>query len=159
MTLPRRLQIEFSKAIQTVTEDTGTEISPADMWSVFSDEYLPEEQAVKLLSHETTTVSTPEGDRARVVAQMLVDEEHHTVQGDGNGPIDAFVHGLRQLLGVQLDVVDYSEHAVSAGADALAAAYVETVWPNGQTRWGVGMDSSILTASLKAVVSAVNAMR
>ena len=86
------------------------------MWAAFSDEYLPEEQAVKLLSHETTTVSTPEGDRARVVAQMLVDEEHHTVQGDGNGPIDAFVHGLRQLLGVQLDVVDYSEHAVSAGA-------------------------------------------
>ena len=96
---------------------------------MFSDEYLPEEQAVKLLSHETTTVSTPEGDRARVVAQMLVDEEHHTVQGEGNGPIDAFVHGLRQLLGVELDVVDYSEHAVSAGADALAAAYVETVWP------------------------------
>jgi 2-isopropylmalate synthase len=159
MTLPRRLQIEFSKAIQTVTEDTGTEISPPDMWSVFSDEYLPDDPAVKLLSHETTTVSTPEGDRARVVAQMLVDEEHHTVQGEGNGPIDAFVHGLRQLLGVQLDVVDYSEHAVSAGADALAAAYVETVWPNGETRWGVGMDSSILTASLKAVVSAVNAMR
>ena len=129
MTLPRRLQIEFSKTIQTITEDTGTEISPADMWSVFSDEYLPEEQAVKLLSHETTTVSTPEGDRARVVAQMLVDGEHHTVHGDGNGPIDAFVHGLRQLLGVQLDVVDYCEHAVSAGADALAAAYVETVWP------------------------------
>ena len=90
---------------------------------------------------------------------MLVDEEHHTVQGEGNGPIDAFVHGLRQLLGVQLDVVDYSEHAVSAGADAVAAAYVETVWPDGQTRWGVGMDSSILTASLKAVVSAINAMR
>ena len=118
MTLPRRLQIEFSKAIQTVTEDTGTEISPGDMWAVFTDEYLPEDPAVKLLSHETTTVSTPEGDRARVVAQMLVDEEHHTVQGEGNGPIDAFVHGLRQLLGVQLDVVDYSEHAVSAGADA-----------------------------------------
>ena len=129
------------------------------MWSVFSDEYLPDDPAVKLLSHETTTVSTPEGDRARVVAQMLVDEAHHTVQGEGNGPIDAFVHGLRQLLGVQLDVVDYSEHAVSAGADALAAAYVETVWPNGETRWGVGMDSSILTASLKAVVSAVNAKR
>ena len=159
MTLPRRLQIEFSKAIQTVTEDTGTEISPGDMWSVFTNEYLPDEQSVKLLSHETTTVSTSEGDRARVVAQMLVDDEHHTVLGEGNGPIDAFVHGLRELLGVQLDVVDYSEHAVSAGADALAAAYVETVWPNGQTRWGVGMDSSILTASLKAVVSAVNAMR
>src|SRR6185369_15577343 len=71
MVLPRRLQIEFSKAVQTVSEDTGTEISPTDMWSVFSDEYLPDDPAVKLLSHETTTVSTPEGDRARVVAQML----------------------------------------------------------------------------------------
>ncbi len=92
-------------------------------------------------------------------AQLVVDGKHETVQGEGNGPIDAFVHGLRGLLGVELDVVDYSEHAVSAGADAQAAAYVETVWPDGQTRWGVGMDSSILTASLKAVVSAVNARR
>ena len=159
MTLPRRLQIEFSKAIQHVTEDTGTEISPGDMWDVFTSEYLPEDPAVSLLSHETTSVSAPEGDLARVTAQLVVDGKHETVQGEGNGPIDAFVHGLRGLLGVELDVVDYSEHAVSAGADAQAAAYVETVWPDGQTRWGVGMDSSILTASLKAVVSAVNARR
>ena len=159
MTLPRRLQIEFSKAIQHVTEDTGTEISPADMWDVFTNEYLPEDPAVSLLSHETTSVSGAEGDLARVTAQLVVDGKHETVQGEGNGPIDAFVHGLRALLGVELDVVDYSEHAVSAGADAQAAAYVETVWPDGQTRWGVGMDSSILTASLKAVVSAVNARR
>ena len=71
---------------------------------------------MKLLSHETTTVSTPEGDRRRVTAQMLVDGEHHTVQGEGNGPIAAFVHGLRAAASVcELDVVDYAEHAVSAG--------------------------------------------
>ena len=136
MTLPRRLQIEFSKAIQHVTEDTGTEISPTDMWDVFTNEYLPEDPAVSLLSHETTSVSAPEGDLARVTAQLLVDGKHETVQGEGNGPIDAFVHALRGLLGVELDVVDYSEHAVSAGADAQAAAYVETVWPDGQERAG-----------------------
>jgi 2-isopropylmalate synthase len=79
-----------------------------------------------------------------------------TVSGEGNGPIAAFVHALRHGLGIELDVVDYVEHAVSAGADAEAVAYVETTDPNGRTRWGVGIHASILTASLHAVVSAVN---
>ncbi|MCU1447908.1 MAG: leuA, partial [Acidimicrobiales bacterium] len=79
-----------------------------------------------------------------------------TVKGEGNGPIDAFVHALRDGLGIELGVVDYSEHAVSAGADAEAVAYVETTDQAGDTRWGVGMHASILTASLRAVVSALN---
>ena len=86
----------------------------------------------------------------------LVGGEHHTVTGTGNGPIDAFVHALREGLGVQLDVVDYSEHTMSRGSDASAVAYVETIDPAGVTRWGVGIHPSILTASLRAVVSAVN---
>jgi len=77
-----------------------------------------------------------------------------TVTGEGNGPIAAFVHALRDGLGIELDVVDYTEHAVSAGADAVA--YVETTDQNGDTRWGVGIHASILTASLQAVVSALN---
>ena len=129
------------------------------MWEAFSDEYLPEEPAVKLLSHETTTVSTPEGDALVSPRSCSSTASITPCTATGNGPIAAFVHGLRQLLGVELDVVDYAEHAMSAGADAHAVAYVETVGPNGQTRWGVGIDPNILTASLKAVVSAVNAMR
>jgi 2-isopropylmalate synthase len=152
MSLPRRLQIEFSKTIQTVTEDTGTEISPAEIWDVFGREYLPADAAIQLLSHETST----DGEKANVTAQLLVRGDHATVVGEGNGPIAAFVHGLAAELGIELDVVDYSEHSLSSGADAQAVAYVETVDPQGRTRWGVGVDPSILTASLRAVVSALN---
>jgi len=153
--LPRRLQIEFSKAIQTITEDTGTEITPGHMWDTFVSEYLPEDAHVRLVSHESTTGENG----SRVVAQLLVDGEHRTVEGEGNGPIAAFVAGLRADLGVEIDVVDYSEHAVGAGADAVAVAYVEAQGPGGEVRWGIGRHESIETASLRAVVSAVNRHR
>jgi 2-isopropylmalate synthase len=94
-----------------------------------------------------------------VTAQLLVDGEHRTVTGAGTGPLAAFVAALQADLGIQLDVVDYSEHAVSAGTDATAVAYVETQGPGGEVRWGVGMDESILTASLRAVASAASRHR
>src|SRR5215510_8751142 len=147
--LPRRLQIEFSKTIQGITEDTGTEISPGQLWDTFVTEYMPE-GGVQLLSHESTTGE----DGSRVVAQLVVDGEHRTVTGEGNGPIAAFVAGLQADLGVELDVVDYSEHAVGAGSDAVAVAYVETQRPDGAVRWGVGRHESITTASFRAVISA-----
>jgi 2-isopropylmalate synthase len=152
--LPRRLQIEFSKAIQTITEDTGTEISPTDMWQRFSEEYLPEEPALSLIGHEVTT-----GDKgASVTAQLLVDGEHRTVTGTGNGPIAAFVHALQKDLSIDVEVVDYAEHALTAGTDATAVAYVEARTDEG-IRWGVGTDASILAASLKAVLGAVNRLQ
>ncbi len=150
--LPRRLQIEFSKTIQTITEDTGTEITPGHMWDTFVSEYLPEDAHVRLVSHESTTGE----DGSRVVAQLVVDGEHRTVVGEGNGPIAAFVAGVRADLGVEVDVVDYSEHAVGAGSDAVAVAYVEAQGAGGEVRWGIGRHESIETASLRAVASAVN---
>jgi len=155
MVLPRRLQIEFSQAIQHVTEDTGTEISPAAMWDVFTREYLPEDARIQLISHETASA----GEHDKVTAQLLVDGRHVTITGGGNGPIAAFVAGVRDGLGIDIDVVDYSEHAITAGVSAQAVAYVETIDAGGGTRWGVGMDSSILAAGLRAVVSAINARR
>jgi 2-isopropylmalate synthase len=153
--LPRRLQVEFSKTIQTITEDTGTVIDPTDIWVTFEGEYLPADAPVQLLSHETTT-----GEKgASVTAQLLVDGEHRTVAGQGNGPIAAFVAALQADLGIDVDVVDYSEHAVSSGSDATAVAYVETTRPDGTVKWGVGLHESILSASLRAVVSAVNRHR
>jgi 2-isopropylmalate synthase len=149
--LPRRLQIEFSQAIQHVTEDTGTEISPAEMWKVFSDEYL-DQAAIELVGHEITH----SGDTDTIMAQLRVDGEDVMIKGTAKGPIAAFVSGLRDELGIEIDVLDYSEHAVSSGAGASAVAYVETKSPSGTTRWGVGVDESILTAGLRAVVSAVN---
>jgi 2-isopropylmalate synthase len=153
--LPRRLQIEFSKTIQGITEDSGTEISPAHLWETFVGEYLRDDNPVQLMSHESTTGE----DGAKVVAQLLVDGEHRTVTGEGNGPIAAFVHAVRTDLGIDIDVVDYSEHAVGAGSEATAVAYVETQRSDGTVRWGIGMHESITTASFRAVVSAVNRQR
>jgi 2-isopropylmalate synthase len=153
--LPRRLQIEFSKTIQGITEDTGTEISPVQMWEAFVAEYLPDDAPVRLVSHESTTGE----DGSRVVAQLDVDGEHRAVSGAGNGPIAAFVAALTSDLGLDIDVVDYSEHAVGAGSDATAVAYVETQSADGAVRWGIGIDESITTASFRAVVSAVNRHR
>jgi 2-isopropylmalate synthase len=150
--LPRKLQMEFSKEVQSVTEASGTVIQPAEMWEVFSRTYLPEDAGLRLVGSE---VSTGNG-RTKVTAQLLVDGHHRTVHGEGNGPIDALVAGLRAELGVTFEVRDYSEHALTAGSGASAVAYVEAQETDGQTWWGVGMDSSILDASLAAVVSAAN---
>ena len=155
LVLPRRLQIEFSQAIQHVTEDTGTEISPGEMWDVFSTEYLGGNESIRLISHESSSVAGAD----KVTAHLEVDGRLVTVTGEGDGPIAAFVAGIRDGLGIDVDVVDYSEHAVTAGAGALAASYVETIDKAGRTRWGVGIDRNILTASLTAVVSAINGRR
>jgi len=149
------LQIEFSKTIQTITEDTGTEISPSHMWTAFETAYFPARAPVQLLSHEAVT----DKGGAKVTVHLRVDGTPHTVTGEGNGPIAAFVNALRKDLGIQIDVHDYAEHAVSAGTDAQAAAYVEVQDADGTIRWGVGTDESILAASLKAVISAVNRLR
>jgi len=151
--LPRQLQIEFSKTVQSVTEASGTEIRPAEMWEVFAETYLSDDAGIRLLSSEITSGA----DGTTVAAQVVVDGRHETISGNGNGPIDALVAGLRDL-GVNLEVVDYSEHALTAGSGASAVAYVE-VEANGARLWGVGMDSSILEASLHAVVSAANRAR
>ena len=150
--LPRRLQIEFSSTIQTITEDTGTEITPTAMWDAFVKEYLPQQPPLELQSCETKTNDSG----ATLTAQLLVDGERREVSGSGNGPIAAFVHALRSEFELSLEVLDYAEHAVGAGTDANAVAYIELRDADGRSRWGVGIDESILTASLRAVLGAVN---
>jgi 2-isopropylmalate synthase len=150
--LPRRLQIEFSKTIQHITEDSGTEISPVVMWDAFQAEYLPAEPGFRLVSHELRSDSA--ADRTQITAQLVVAGEHRTVTGEGNGPIDAFVHALREGLGASIDVTDYAEHAMGQGSEATAVAYVETTGESGGTTWGVGTDPNIITASLRAVLNA-----
>ncbi len=144
--------MEFSRQVQAVTEDSGTVIQPGEMWDVFSRTYLHEDAGVRLIGSEVTTG----GKRTTVTAQLLVDGRPRTVLGEGNGPIDALVAALRAELGVTFEVKDYREHALTAGSGASAVAYVEAEGPDGATWWGVGMDSSILDASLHAVVSAAN---
>jgi 2-isopropylmalate synthase len=148
--LPRRLQIEFSKAIQHHTENTGTEISPGVMWDTFQSEYLPESPRFVLRTHE---LHTKEG-RTKIAAQLEVDGTAATVHGEGDGPVEAFVAAITAHFGEGFDVVDYSEHAIGRGANAQAVAYVETVGATNDIKWGIGQDPNITTASLRAVLSA-----
>jgi 2-isopropylmalate synthase len=150
--LPRRLQIEFSKTIQHITEDSGTEISPLVLWDTFQSEYLPEAPACRLDSHEMRSDSST--GRTSITAQLVIDGVHQTVVGEGNGPIDAFVHALSDGIGSSIDVLDYAEHAMGQGSEAMAVAYVETSDADGTVKWGVGTDPSTITAALRAVLNA-----
>ena len=153
--LPRRLQIEFSKVIQSRTDDQGGEVFPEEMWKVFVDEYLPSdnERWGRFRLQGLTQSSSPDKG-VELKVEMLDSEKAITLAGTGNGPISAFCH-IMQSHGVDVQVDDYYEHAMSSGGDANAAAYLECTVAGG-TYWGVGIDPSTTTASLKAVISAVN---
>jgi 2-isopropylmalate synthase len=150
--LPRSLQVEFSKNVQKIAEGSGKEITPDQLWEIFEATYLPNDAKYQLLSTEVTTGSG----KTTVFAQMLINGEHVTIKGEGNGPIDAMITGLRGEAGITFEVKNYSEHALNSGSAATAVAYVEAENESGDTWWGVGMNSSILDASLHAVVSAAN---
>ncbi|HEU4489473.1 MAG TPA: alpha-isopropylmalate synthase regulatory domain-containing protein, partial [Jiangellales bacterium] len=149
--LPRRLQIEFSGVVQRLTDVGGGEIEPDRMWEVFAGEYLEREVPLALNSVHT---SSAEGERDALEVGVYVDGDRRRLTGRGNGPIDAFVNALAEA-GFDVRVLDYAEHAMSSGGDARAAAYVECAI-GGEVVWGVGIDPNIVTASLRAVVSAVN---
>jgi 2-isopropylmalate synthase len=153
--LPRAMQVEFSKHVQELTETSGTEISPAQIWDVFTTTYLPENPKIQLLSSEVSA----DNHNTRIFAQVVVNGQHVTLKGEGNGPIDALMAGLRNEMDVHFSVRDYHEHALTAGSEASAVAYVEAQGDDGTTWWGVGMSSSILDASLEAVISAANRRR
>jgi 2-isopropylmalate synthase len=151
--LPRKLQIEFSGVIQRHTDSEGGEVFPAQMWEIFSREYLVDHQPEPRLVVREYSVSTVEG-KVEIVADANLDGADRHLTGVGNGPIDAFIHALSDV-DIEARVLDYAEHALSAGGDARAAAYVETQ-VDGTVFWGVGVDSNIVTASLHAIVAAVN---
>jgi 2-isopropylmalate synthase len=146
--LPRRLQIEFSQVVQRVTDTEGGEVDAAQLWTIFSAEYLAA-GPVRLVTAESSTVDGV----VEVVATVAVDGVEQQVSGRGNGPIAAFTAGLAPL-GYDVRVLDYAEHALSAGGDARAAAYLE-VQVGDRVLWGVAVDENIVTASLHAVLSAV----
>ena len=148
--LPRRAQIEFSRVIQQHTDTEGGEITPEEIWRVFQAEYLERRDAYELLSWNSVT--GPEGDQQDV--RLWVRGDERSFKGEGNGPVAAFVDGMRQA-GADIRVLDYVEHALSAGGDASAVAYVECEIA-GEIVWGIGIDPNIVTASLKAVVCAAN---
>jgi 2-isopropylmalate synthase len=150
LVLPRRLQIEFSQVIQRVAETHGGEVTPEQIWDSFAVEYL-RPGPVEIVGHQ----STAEGDEdEKLHVKLRLNGVDRAAVGRGNGPIDSFVDALSGL-GIDLRVLDYDEHAVGAGADARAASYIEAAIAD-RVLWGVGIHASIVTASLRAVTSAVN---
>jgi 2-isopropylmalate synthase len=151
--LPRRLQIEFSKFIQVRTDEEGGEVTPTEIWDAFSAQYLAP-GPVALLDHQSSTVIDG---KHKLAAAISVDGRSQDVEGTGNGPISAFCAALASV-GIDARVLDYAEHAMTEGTDAQAASYVE-VETGGQVLWGVGIDTNTATASMRAIVSAVNRSR
>ena len=153
--LPRRLQIEFSKVIQQVTDSEGGEITPEQMWEVFTDEYLPH-PTNRWGRFRLKSISQDSKVDGATSLQVVLDDAgaEHTIIGVGNGPVAAFANAMAKH-GVDVKVLDYHEHAMSSGGDATAAAYLECELGD-EILWGVGIDPSIVTSSLKAIVSAVN---
>ena len=153
--MPRLLQVEFSKVIQQIADETGKEIQPALIWDTFRKEYLENRKPVDFVSH--TTVPEPGHPDVRLLdAQLTFNGQQRKISGRGNGPIAGYVDALGQSCGVGIRVRDYHQHATGAGSDAQAVSFIEAETTDGRVLWGVGMDSNIVTASLKAVTSAAN---
>jgi 2-isopropylmalate synthase len=151
--LPRRLQIDFSKVIQVRTDEEGGEVTPAEIWDAFAAEYLAD-GPVALLDHQSSSVVDG---KHRLAAAVSVNGVAQDIEGTGNGPISAFCAALASV-GIDVRVLDYAEHALTEGTDAQAAAYVE-VETAGRVLWGVGIDTNTATASMRAILSAVNRSR
>jgi 2-isopropylmalate synthase len=149
--LPRRLQIEFSQAVQAVLDDSGKELTAAQLWRIFEFEYGLADDAAASVSHISIAEQGERGVRVR--AETRIGGDVVAIDGQGSGPIDAFVAGLNERLDTSVRVLDYHEHSISSGADARAVAYLELRIGAAQTVFGVGIDANIVAASLKAIAS------
>ena len=157
--LPRRLQIEFSAVVQRHTDAEGGEVTSEQIWDIFRDEYLPSDQAGRRWGRyevQGVTSTSTEDDQTDLVARMRIDRGDGELTARGNGPVDAFLTAMNAYdPSLNISLFDYSEHAMSAGGDAMAASYVD-VEVRGQRLWGVGIDPNTGRAALKAITSAVN---
>ncbi len=152
--LPRRLQVAFSQVIQKVTDETGEEIPSQEIAARFTDTYVNPPAKLIYDSHKPIECNEPDLERYRFV--FTYDGETHTVEANGNGPLDACVHVLTETFGLAYDIKDYSEHAMESGSDSSAAAYILAKKPNGDELFGVGKSKSITKASIMALVAAIN---
>lgn len=155
LSLPRRLQVEFSQIVQDVADKTGKEITASQIWQSFNDEYLSLNQPFAFVDHQT--LADAHASEMRNLTATIRDKgQTRTITGRGNGPIDAFADAMKRHSGIDFKVVDYREHSVGSGNDAQAVTYIEMAMPDGRKVFGVGKDANIVTASLKAIISATN---
>ena len=156
--LPKPLQMDFSQQIQSMTDTTEKEITSKEIWEVFEATYLNNENPYGLVEYRTVP-NTHASERRNLTAIIKDSGAEKTIEGIGNGPIDAFVDAMTKDCGGILHLNSYSEHAIGTGANASAVAYVEMVNPAGRKFWGVGVNPNIVAASLRAVISAFNQSR
>jgi len=154
LALPRLLQIEFSQVVQAITDATGKELTAGDLHAAFYREYIAPDAPVAYIDHRASHAGA-QGTVEQLTARLTIDGAETLLAGAGNGPVDAFVHALRDGLGADIHVLAYHEHAIGTGEDATAAAYVQLRAGTGSV-YGAALDPNIVTATLKAVVAAVN---
>ncbi len=152
--LPRRLQIEFTRVIQQITDATGKEITGNEIWEQFRTHYLSPSKPFELVSFSSSQ-NLAGADRSQMTATIRVDGEDVSIEGEGGGTVESFANAIRTNLNLDVSVLDYHEHAVGTGADAKAVCYME-LKIDGRELWGVGMHGDIVTASLRAIVSGTN---
>lgn len=150
--MPRKLQIEFSRVIQKISDQTGREIRPAEIWAAFETEYLNQRSPLACIQYcDNSSAGT-----VTISATVQDSGAEHAITGNGNGPIDAFVEAMNQEFGLDLRVIDYQEQAIGKGASASAMAFIEIQFGESESLFGAGMNPNIVTASLDAILSAVN---
>ena len=150
--LPRKLQIEFSRVIQQITDSTGREITSAEIWRAFKSEYLDQQSPLSIREHSEHSA----GESGELRATVTDGSVEYAIFGEGNGPIDAFIHALNKQFDLAVRILDYDEHAVGSGADATAISFVELRAGQSDPVMGVAMHRNIVTASLQAITSALN---
>ena len=153
--LPRRMQMEFSQVVQQISEDTGKEVDSPTIKKAFDETFLDSLEPLTFVKH-TSVEDTSDDSLRSLTAVVKVNGSEREITGQGNGPIDAFVHALKTALDVDFRVVDYHQHATGAGADAQSACYFEIQAGKGATKYGAALNSNIVSASLMAVCSAFN---
>ncbi len=156
LSLPRRLQIDFSKVIQKIADKTGKELEADLIWETFKKNYININGKIGYVGHEITSKNDSRGSQIDEIILSINDNgENVSISGSGNGPIDSFINAMANYLKLNIKVSDYHQHAISSGSDASAAAYIE-LDVNKNTVWGIGIDSNTVIASFKAIISGLN---
>lgn len=156
LSMPRRLQIEFSQVIQKVADDSGKEISPSDVWEKFQSTYLNDSGAYEFIEHNINSHANKDGTQSdEIKIGLKVNSQLISIEGMGNGPIDAMIDALKNHFSMDIKISDYHQHAISSGSDAKAVAYSELLL-NGQSVWGVGIHQNTVIAGLQSVISGLN---
>jgi 2-isopropylmalate synthase len=156
LSMPRRLQIEFSQVVQKIADKTGKEISPSDIWQTFQETYLNESGNFSFIKHHINShVSKEDIQMDELEILLRSGSEEISIKGSGNGPIDALIDALNQNLNIDISITDYHQHAVSSGSDAKAVAYSEILYKD-QSVWGIGMHQNTVIAGYVSVINGLN---